>query len=231
MFPKQALQFFRALEKNNDREWFQTKKPVYEDKVKAPMLALVEALNRDLLNYAPDYIADPKKAVLRIYRDIRFSKDKTPYKTNIAAQFHRHNLLKDGAAGFYIHLSTKEFMVAGGIYMPLPEHLKALRAHIAEHHAEFRKLIDAKPLQQLLGGLQGDLMTRLPKGFLPGHPAEDLLKRKMYVFWTALPPALAETPDLLPEISKRFAALAPVVEFLNRPLLANRRPLQFDMSK
>ena len=229
MFPKQALQFFRGLEKNNNREWFETKKPVYEASVKAPMLALVDALNQEFLKFAPDYVVDPKKAVLRIYRDIRFSKDKTPYKTNVAAGFRRHNLSKDEGASFYIQLDAKELMVAGGIYTPMPEQLKLLRAHIAEHHAEFRKLLAAKKLRSLMGELQGGQMTRTPKGYLPGHPAEDLLKRKMYVFWTMLPAAVAETSAVLPEIAKRLAAVAPVVEFLNRPLLANRRPLHFDM--
>ncbi len=229
MFPKQALQFFRALEKNNNREWFETKKPVYEASVKVPMLALVDSLNREFLKFAPDYVVDPKKAVLRIYRDIRFSKDKTPYKTNVAATFRRHNLGKDEGASFYIQLDAKELMVAGGIYMPMPEQLKLLRAHIAEHHVEFRKLLAAKKLRSLMGDLQGDLMTRTPKGYLPGHPAEDLLKRKMYVFWTTLPSSLAQTPAVLPEIAKRLAAVAPVVEFLNRPLLANRRQVHFDM--
>ncbi len=231
MFPKQALQFFRGLEKNNNREWFETKKPVYEASVKAPMLALVDRLNSDFLKFAPEYVVDPRKAVLRIYRDVRFSKNKTPYKTNVAAEFRRHNLAKGEAASFYLHLDTKGVMVAGGIYNPLPEHLKLIRAYIAEHHEEFRRLIAAKKLSSLMGELQGDPMKRMPKGYLPGHPAEDLLKRKMYVFGTTLLPGLAETPDLRAEISKRLAAVAPIVEFLNRPLLANRRPLHFDMSK
>ena len=231
MFPKQALQFFRGLEKNNNREWFETKKPVYEASVKAPMLALVDTLNGDFLNFAPEYVVDPRKAVLRIYRDVRFSKNKTPYKTNVAAEFRRHNFAKGEAASFYFHLDTKGVMVAGGIYNPMPEHLKLIRAYIAEHHEEFRKLIAAKKLRSLMGDLQGDQLKRMPKGYFPGHPAEDLLKRKMYVFWTTLPPGLAETPDLRAEISKRLAAVSPIVEFLNRPLLANRRPLHFDMSK
>ncbi|WP_051669535.1 DUF2461 domain-containing protein [Bryobacter aggregatus] len=230
-FPKEALQFFQGLEKNNNREWFEKKKPVYEEKVKAPMIELVAALNQELLAFAPEHIVEPKKAILRIYRDIRFSKDKTPYKTNIAADFHRHNLGKGEGASFYIHLTTKEFMIAAGVYNPLPEHLKLYRAWIADHHAEFRKIVENQKLKNLMGELQGEVMKRTPKGYLPGHPAEDLLKRKMYIFWTSLPPELAETSALLGEISKRMKALTPFIEFLNRPLLQNRKPIHFNMPK
>ncbi len=226
-FPKTTLPFFQKLAKNNNREWFEANKAVYESEVKAPMLALVDAIGRDMIDYAPEFIPeDLKKAIFRIYRDVRFSKDKTPYKTNIAAAFRRQGLGKNEGASFYVHLDNQEFLVAAGIYMPDPDLLRRLRAHVERHHERLRAIVNDKPRRKLVGDLQGDVMTRLPKGFLPGHPAEDLLKRKMYIYWTEMPPALAETPKALGEVTKRFRAMAPLVYFLNEAL-AQRKPAHF----
>jgi uncharacterized protein (TIGR02453 family) len=218
-FPREALPFLRKLEKNNNREWFEARKPVYEEKLKAPMMALVEAANATLAACAPEYIAEPKKAVFRIYRDVRFSKNKDPFKTNIAAGFRRQGLAKDAGASLYLHLDPKEFLVAGGIYMPMPEQLKLLRAHIARTHEEFRAILKDRKLAKLMGALQGDLLARAPKGYLPDDPALDLLRRKMYIFWTSLPPETAESPAVLKEVSGRFRAMAPFLEYLNRPFV------------
>src|SRR5947207_12514475 len=105
--PKEGVAFLRALSRNNDREWFQPRKEIFESKLKAPMIELVEAINAELLKFAPDHITDPKKAVYRIYRDTRFSADKTPYKTHVAAIFPHHGLAKQASAGFYFHLTAK----------------------------------------------------------------------------------------------------------------------------
>jgi len=218
-FPKEALTFLRAIEKNNNRDWFEKKKPVYEESVKGPMLELVDALNQEMLDFAPDYITEPKKSVFRIYRDIRFSKNKTPYKNNIAAGFKRQSLGKNEGASFYLHLEAKQLFLGAGIYTPMPETLKALRKHIAVNHEEMRGILGVKQVQKLMGGLQGQPMTRVPKGYLPGDPAEDLLKHKMYVLWVEAEPEIAYTPKLLGDLSARFRAATPLVEFLNRPLM------------
>src|SRR5947209_7177135 len=105
-FPPEAITFFRALKKNNKREWFQPRKEIFEEQVKAPMLELVTVLMQRLADFAPDYVADPKKAIYRIYRDTRFSKDKTPYKTHIAAVFTPRSLEKHSGAGFYFSVSA-----------------------------------------------------------------------------------------------------------------------------
>ena len=104
-FSPEALKFLRGLERNNRREWFQPRKETFETLVKAPMTQLVEAVNAELLRFAPDHITDPKKSVYRIYRDTRFSADKTPYKTHIAAIFPPRGLEKHASAGFYFHVS------------------------------------------------------------------------------------------------------------------------------
>src|SRR5437868_10275689 len=103
-FPPEGMVFLRALKRNNDREWFQPRKHIYEEKVKAPMVELITALMREMRQFAPDYVDDPKKAIFRIYRDTRFSKDKAPYKTHVAAVMHRRGMSKHGGAGFYVSI-------------------------------------------------------------------------------------------------------------------------------
>ena len=168
-FPPEAMTFFRGLARNNNRDWFQPRKEIYETKVKAPMCELVEAINAEMLKFAPDYINDPKKAIYRIYRDTRFSKDKTPYKTHIAAVFPRRGLEKHAGAGLYFSISPQDIEIAGGVYMPGPEQLLAIRTWLAENHAEFRKA--SRGPEKLMGKLYGDSLQRVPKGFDAAHPA------------------------------------------------------------
>lgn len=217
-FPPEAIAFFRSLKKNNKREWFQPRKHIYDEKVKAPMLELVGALMRRLDRFSPSYVGDPAKAIYRIYRDTRFSKDKTPYKTHIAAVFTSRELGKHAGAGFYFSVSADEIEVAGGVYMPPVDHLRAIRAYMADNHAEFRKIIAGARLRRLLSDLDGESLSRVPKGFPPDHPAADLLRRKQYLLWKNLDASIATTPKLLTEVASRFEAMAPFIEFLNRPI-------------
>src|ERR1700743_2828886 len=124
-FAPETMQFFRGLARNNNRDWFQPRKELFEEKVKQPMRDLVEALNDGMKSFAPEYATDPAKAIYRIYRDTRFSKDKTPYKDHIAAHFQHQKLPKNRAAGFYFAVSHTEVEIAGGIYMPGPDELAA----------------------------------------------------------------------------------------------------------
>ena len=218
-FPPEALTFLRNLKRNNRREWFQPRKEIFETKLKAPMIQLVEAINAELLRFAPDHITDPKKAVYRIYRDTRFSPDKTPYKTHVAAIFPHHGLEKQSSAGFYFHLTAKSVGIAAGSYMPGPDELRAVRAWLAENHKKFRAA--ARRPQKLLGKLEGSAVTRMPKGFLADHPAEDLIRMKQWLYWVELDAKLATSPRLLPELVKRFRAAAPVIAMLNAPLRKN----------
>jgi uncharacterized protein (TIGR02453 family) len=221
-FPKEAVAFFRGLARNNNRDWFLPRKPVFDEKVKEPMLQLVEALNMEIRRFAPLHVADPNKAIYRIYRDTRFSKDKKPYKEHLAAHFPRQGMGRDGAAGYYLAISHKSLAVGGGVYMPTPDMLRTLRNHIADRPAEFRKLIGAKTLRELFGEMHGDRLSRVPKGFAADHPAADLLRYKQYVFYVEMPPDVITSPKLFGEVRKRFQALTPLVNFLNAPLMAER---------
>jgi uncharacterized protein (TIGR02453 family) len=224
------MTFLRGLRRNNKRDWFQPRKALFEEKVKAPMHELVAALNGGMMGFAPDYVTEPQQGVFRIYRDTRFSPNKAPYKTHIAAIFRRRGMERRISAGFYFSVSPFELEVAGGVYMPGPEQLLAIRRHLAEHYAEFFRIANARPLRSLVSEVVGDALSRVPKGFSPDHPAAGLVRMKQWYVWTLLDPTLATTPQLFGEILKRFRAMAPLIEFLNQPLLPARRGLDLRLS-
>jgi uncharacterized protein (TIGR02453 family) len=221
-FPAEGIKFLRDLDKNNDRDWFQARKDIYETKVKAPMIELLDAVNQELKKFAPDFVCDPAKAVYRIYRDTRFSKDKTPYKTHIAANLPRRGLSKHAAGGFYFSVSPKGVEVAGGVYMPGREELLDIRMHLALNHKEFRKA-DAKA-RKLMGDLQGEQLSKAPKGFAPDQPALDLIRRKQFYYYKTLDARLATSSTLPKELAQRFKAMLPAIEVLNRPQLKKLHP-------
>jgi uncharacterized protein (TIGR02453 family) len=220
-FPKEGIAFLRALKKNNDREWFTPRKAEFEATVKQPMIELVRAIHREMMRFAPQYVGEPAKCVYRIYRDTRFSKDKTPYKTFASALLLRNGFDKhSGSAGIYFSVSPSEIEVAGGVYMPDRDVLLALRDYIAENHKQFRATFKAPKVKKLLGELWGDSVSRVPKGFDAAHPAADLIRRKHYILSAQLDPKIATTPKLPAEIVSRIEAMTPFVEFLNKPLVA-----------
>ena len=218
-FPEAGLAFLAGLKKHNDREWFNARKPIYEEQVRQPMLVLVGAIHQELLRFAPDYVGDPAKCIFRIYRDTRFSNDKTPYKTHVAAVFRRTGMDKEQGTGFYVHVDAEQVELGGGLYMSAPDTLFAVRTHVAENAPQFRKTFENAKVRKLLGELKGEAAVRIPKGFATDHPAADLIRHKQFLLGTTLDSAIATTPKLLPEIVARFEAIAPFVAFLDRPLL------------
>jgi uncharacterized protein (TIGR02453 family) len=219
-FPPDALAFLRGLKRHNDREWFRARKDVYETHVKAPMIALVEALDHDFRRFAPELVASPRTSLFRIYRDTRFSEDKSPYKTSVSAVFPVRGLPKVGGPGLYVELNPTAVFVAGGAYAPPPPDLLALRQHIAANLTRFRSLVEAPGFLRVTGGLQGDSLQRMPKGFAADHPAAELLRRKQFIVWREFPAALATTPRFYRTVLRVFEAAAPLVRFLSEPLLA-----------
>ncbi len=222
-FSPEALQFFRGLARNNKREWFLPRKPVYEEKVKAPMRQLVEALNLALHDFASEYETDPDKAIFRIYRDVRFSKNKKPYKEHIAATFHRRGTATHGQAGYYIAISHKEVAIGGGVYAPEPPELLAIRQRISKRQDEFRRILAARPVRKLLGNLHGDRLSRVPRGFAADHPAADLLRFKYYILYAELAPRLATSPALYKQIVDRFRVMVPFMRFLTESFAAQKK--------
>jgi uncharacterized protein (TIGR02453 family) len=184
------------------------------------MLELTGIIAEQMRSFAVDYVMEPKRAVHRIYRDVRFSKDKSPYKTNISAMFWRKGLPKNLSAGFYYSLSADVFEIAGGLYMPGPEELAAIRRAIANNAAGFKKQIDAKPCVKLMGPCRGESQTRDPKGY-EAHPAAALLRRKQFFYFVEHPSTVATQPGLDKRIVRSFKAMAPPIEFINQIFLTS----------
>jgi uncharacterized protein (TIGR02453 family) len=226
-FSSEALKFLRGLKRHNDREWFAERKTLYEREVKAPMLALIEEINAALADFAPEHVRPPQKIAMRIYRDIRFSKDKRPYKTHQAGWWAREGLQKTSGAGFYLDLSAVEVTVAAGVYMPEREQLLAIRRYLSEHHAEFRAILAGRKLRSLMKEGEGMPLTRPPKGFSAEDPAIDLLVCRQWGVSATLPVERALLPSFGKEIVERFRVAAPMVAMLNAPLLGKPKRAMF----
>jgi uncharacterized protein (TIGR02453 family) len=216
------VRFFRSLKRNNRREWFQPRKHLFDRHVKTPMLELVDAINTELAKFAPEYVTEPKSAIFRIYRDTRFSADKTPYKTHIAASFSRRGGERLGTGGFYFSVSHDAIEVAAGLWHPDRDVMLLVRNHIAETHEELSRILSNKKSRKLAGELKGDALSRSPKGFDPSHPAAEFIKMKDWILDVALDAGLATTPQLQGAIVERFRAMAPALGYLNRPLAARK---------
>jgi uncharacterized protein (TIGR02453 family) len=218
-FSKKALDFLRQLKRNNRREWFEARRELYECELKAPMLALIEQINEGMAEYAPAHVRPAPKSMLRIYRDTRFSADKTPYKTHLAAWWARCGAEKTSGSGYYLHISSTELVVAAGVYMPPKEQLLAIRRHLLKHHEEFKGLIEAKKLRAKMTLHDPSALSRPPKGFPAEHPAIEWIKWRQWGVIATLPADPALDPKLAAMIGGYFRLSKPLVDFLNEPLL------------
>jgi uncharacterized protein (TIGR02453 family) len=224
-FPPQTLAFLSDLKANNNRDWFQAHKADYEQYVKAPMVECVLALGEELGDFGNELITAPDKAIYRIYRDVRFSKDKSPYKTHVAAVFSPRGYDKHAAAGLYFHFSPEELLVGGGIYAPGSTELLAIRERIAGGPDEFRSILKDRTFRRRFGEMTGAQLKRIPKGFPADHPAADLLVYKQFLAGAKLDPRIVQTPKLSPQLVKHFRAIEPFLVFLNSGLArTNREP-------
>ncbi len=220
-FPTGSVKFLTALGKNNRREWFQPRKEEFEELVHAPLVQFAELVNGMLVKSAPEYAyPEARKALNRIYRDIRFSADKTPYQTHVSLLFPHQRLGKKMGAALYFSLSATEAMIAAGMYFGETRELQAVREHLADKHEEFRAILAAKAVKQTFGELAGDSLKSSPKQFGADHPAADLLKRKQWLLSVTWPAERALADDFGADAVKSFRLLIPFVRFLNTPLEA-----------
>jgi uncharacterized protein (TIGR02453 family) len=225
-FSEASLKFLRGLARNNDREWFEPRRAIYEQELKAPMLAVIDEINHSLAAFAPEHVRPPQKIMMRIYRDIRFSKDKRPYKTPVSAWWARQGLEKTSGGGFYFDLSPTELRVAAGCYMPEKEQLLAIRRMLLDRHEEYRKLMSSRKLKSMMTPIDAMPMSRGPKGFPVDHPANDLILQRQWGVSSALPVETALGAGLVKAIVERFKLAAPLIALLNEPLSAKpRKPL------
>ncbi len=228
-FTPAALRFLRGLARNNHRDWFNDRKPIYEAEVKQPMLAVIDAITAAMAEFAPAHVRAPQSIMMRIYRDTRFAREKVPYKTHVSAWWARQGLEKTSGAGFYLQLSATQVVIAAGAYMPAPEQLLAMRRLLLEHAEEYRKLAKDRKLRTLFTEFDGNPLTRSPKGFPAEHPAADLFRQRQWGFSAELPAESALAPDFAANVARYFRVVSPVVELLNRPFAAQparpRKPL------
>ena len=217
-FTRKTLAFLRALTRNNDREWFKARKADYETHVREPMIALLARLADDFRSFAPELVSDPKVSLFRIYRDTRFSHDKTPLKTNAAAHF-PHRKLRKAGAGLYLEVAPQWVWIGGGIYMPETHELAAIRARIDVQHSRLRKIVEAKRFIAATGPLHGEQLTRVPRGFPHDHPAAHYLRYRQFLAGREYPADFACDARFYPEVLNVFRHVAPLVRFLNAPLL------------
>lgn len=217
-FGPDAVKFLRALKRNNKRAWFQPRKEEYEAVVRAPMQAVVERLAVDMRSFAPEIVVDPKKAIFRIYRDTRFSDDKTPYKTAIAASFGWRGLPRHEGAGLYFQLSHEDVWIGGGMYSPPTPLIQKVREHIADNHRRMRSIVESASFKRVVGTLEGEKLQKVPRGFPAEHPAAELLKHRQFLAGRELPPSIASTPKFYPTLLDTFRVIVPLIRFLNEPL-------------
>jgi uncharacterized protein (TIGR02453 family) len=219
-----GLTFLRNLAKNNDRDWFNPRKAIYEAELKEPMLAIVRKITDAMIDFAPNHMRPAEKSLFRIYRDTRFSSDKRPYKTHVAAWWSHQGLQKTSGAGYYFHISPKEVVVAAGSYMPDKDQLAAIRNWLLDHHDEFRKLLQSAALRRAFVEFEGERLSRPPKGFPKEHPALDLIQCRQWGLSATLPAAAALKPTLAATIVRYFRLAAPMVDALNTPIAAAQAP-------
>ncbi len=220
-FRPEALQFLVDLAGNNERSWFRPRKETYERLLKQPLESLCEALQVRFEARGLPMRADPKRSPFRIYRDVRFSRDKSPYKTNIGADFPYVEDEPDpgepihSRAGGYFHLSPEESFVGGGMWHPEPSRLAAFRAEVDAHPKRVMEALEDPTFAKRFGKINGDMLKRVPTGFAADHPHADLLKLKDVVFGRTLTDEEIFSRDLPDILVADFAAAMPVYRFLS----------------
>ena len=223
MFTRATFDFLADLAANNERAWFEANKARYEELVREPALDFIAAMAPELARFAPNFRAEAKKmggSLMRVYRDTRFARDKTPYKTNVGIQF-RHSLGKDvHGPGFYVHIANEECFLGVGCWHPEPEALGRIRDLVAAKPQKWFKARDDKKFAAHWA-LSGERLSRPPRGYAADHPAAEDLKYKDFVAMASLDFDEVVGPGFVKLASARFAAAAPFMGFLCEALGVN----------
>jgi uncharacterized protein (TIGR02453 family) len=222
-FTRATLAFLRGLKKNNRKPWFEAHRAEYDAVVVAPMKELIEEMDVRLARIAPEVIGDPRRSMFRIYRDIRFSKDKSPYKTHAACWFYHRDGTRavgreatGGGAGFYFQIAPGQCFTGGGMWMPPREALINLRDAIAEKPKAFERLVADKRVVRRFGGLDDEAkLTRVPRGYAADHPAGEWLRLQSFTFGRMLTDAQAISPRLPALLEADFQVIVPLVRWIN----------------
>lgn len=219
-FPKEGINFFKQLKRNNNRKWFIKHRDEYEKFVKSPMQSLIASLQSHFDTFAPEYDLNPKRAIFRIYRDVRFSLDKTPYKTYSAAHFVLRGQPKGFVgSGYYIQLGPGECYVGGGIYIPDSLQLKKIRKAIAMRGEEFLKIVEDKRFKKMFAPFDWQKLQRMPKGYEENHPMAQWLKYKQFFVGISWPEEKCYKANYVDEVASVCREVTPLVRFLNNSLV------------
>ncbi|MCB9034324.1 MAG: DUF2461 domain-containing protein [Chitinophagales bacterium] len=216
MISKTTFDFLNELKQNNNKEWFQSNKKRY-DAIKVELLAFLQDWINELAKIDTQYASiDPKKCMFRINRDVRFSNDKSPYKTNIGLYVVKGGKNSENG-GFYLHIEPNNCFFGGGKYDPSPENLANIRQEIDYNFAEFKSILNAKEFKKYFVNLsEENKLKRKPKDYEDSNPAIEFLKLKNFVAMSSISDEMITDKKLLSEIVKRSNALQPLVAFLNR---------------
>lgn len=225
-FTPGTLAFFRGLARHNAKPWFEAHRTDYEQQVVAPMRALIEEMDVRFARFAPEITGDPKRSMFRIYRDIRFSRDKSPYKTNAGCWFWHWaadprvgDKADAGGAGFYFHLEPGTSFIGAGIWMPPRPLLAKLRDAIAEDPRGFARVVTSPGFVRRFGGLDDEaVLKRVPRGFADTHPAARWLKYQSFVAGRAVSDRQVTSARLPALLQEDFIRLLPLVRWLNGAL-------------
>jgi uncharacterized protein (TIGR02453 family) len=241
-FTPKAFTFLRGLARHNEKPWFEAHREAYERDLRAPMVALVDEVDARLGEFAPEIVGDRRRSVFRIHRDVRFSNDKRPYKTNAACWFFHRDVSSarqgeragetagatvHGGAGFYFQLAPNDCWVGAGMWMPPRPALARLRDAIAEDHETFERIVRAPAFVARFGALSDEaVLKRMPRGYDADHPAADWLRYQSFTAGRQLDDAEVLGPELPALVEADYRVLLPLVRWLNRalglPTLARR---------
>lgn len=215
-FSENTFTFLRQLQKNNRRDWFDKNKDRYESCVREPALEFIKEISPLLTKISPHFLAIAKKmggSLMRVYRDTRFSKDKTPYKTNVGIQF-RHEFGKDvHAPGYYVHLHPDECFLGLGIWHPDPKALKSIRSHLVQEPGAWKKAIGSKSFKTTFQ-LAGESLKKAPLGFDKEHPLIEDLRRKDFIGVVNFKPKEATQSGFAKQVVKQFKQGNGLMRFL-----------------
>ncbi|MCB0401798.1 MAG: DUF2461 domain-containing protein [Flavobacteriales bacterium] len=209
---KENFNFLKQLKQNNNRDWFNKNKAVYEQQHENT-IAFADSLLHELSKH--DHIETPsgKKSLFRIYRDVRFSKDKSPYKTHWAGGFKRATAQLRG--GYYFHLEPGNTIIGGGFWAPNKEDLQRIREDIAMDDAPLRKILNSKSFKDTFGSLEGEQLKTSPKGFDKDHRASDLLRYKQFIVFRKFTDQEVLSPDFLKSANDTFKKMRPFFDYMS----------------
>lgn len=215
---QQTINFLKKIKKNNNREWFEKNKPLYLE-VKQAHEEVVQQVINNIAKFDPKIAGlEAAKTTFRIYKDVRFSKDKTPYKSNMGASINPGGKKSD-IPGYYLHVEPGNSFLAGGCFMPMPDKLAAIRQEIDYNYADFKKILANKEFKKYFDGISDEgKLVNPPKGYDKENPAVEILKNKSFILVHNIDDKMVLSKDYPKHVATIFKAMHPFVLFLREAM-------------